>query len=178
MRMTDGSAQMLVATRKGMAIRFKETDVRPMGRGARGVKAITLQEDDEVIGMSTIREGAFVLTVSETGYGRLSNISDYRLQTRGGKGLTNYHVKKYGNVAAIKVVDLDDDIIIISDDGIIIRIQADSIRLCARPSKGVVVMKVKEGSKVVTLARAQHEEQENAEEPAPEEKLAQESVQE
>ncbi len=177
-RMTDGSAQMLVATRKGMAIRFKETDVRPMGRGARGVKAITLQEDDEVIGMSTIREGAFVLTVSETGYGRLSNISDYRLQTRGGKGLTNYHVKKYGNVAAIKVVDLDDDIIIISDDGIIIRIQADSIRLCARPSKGVVVMKVKEGSKVVTLARAQHEEQENAEEPAPEEKLAQESVQE
>ena len=177
-RMTDGSAQMLVATRKGMAIRFKETDVRPMGRGARGVKAITLQEDDEVIGMSTIREGAFVLTVSETGYGRLSNISDYRLQTRGGKGLTNYHVKKYGNVAAIKVVDLDDDIIIISADGIIIRIQADSIRLCARPSKGVVVMKVKEGSKVVTLARAQHEEQENAEEPAPEEKLAQESVQE
>ena len=177
-RMTDGSAQMLVATRKGMAIRFKETDVRPMGRGARGVKAITLQEDDEVIGMSTIREGAFVLTVSETGYGRLSNISDYRLQTRGGKGLTNYHVKKYGNVAAIKVVDLDDDIIIISDDGIIIRIQADSIRLCARPSKGVVVMKVKEGNKVVTLARAQHEEQENAEEPAPEEKLAQESVQE
>lgn len=177
-RMTDGSAQMLVATRKGMAIRFKETDVRPMGRGARGVKAITLQEDDEVIGMSTIREGAFVLTVSETGYGRLSNISDYRLQTRGGKGLINYHVQKYGDVAAIKVVDLDDDIIIISDDGIIIRIQADSIRLCARPSKGVVVMKVKDGSKVVTLARAQHEEQENAEEPAPEEKLAQESVQE
>lgn len=168
-RMTDGSAQMLVATRKGMAIRFKETDVRPMGRGARGVKAITLQEDDEVIGMSTIREGAFVLTVSETGYGRLSNISDYRLQTRGGKGLINYHVQKYGDVAAIKVVDLDDDIIIISDDGIIIRIQADSIRLCARPSKGVVVMKVKDGSKVVTLARAQHEEQESEEEPMPEE---------
>lgn len=168
-RMTDGSAQMLVATRKGMAIRFKETDVRPMGRGARGVKAITLQEDDEVIGMSTIREGAFVLTVSETGYGRLSNISDYRLQTRGGKGLINYHVQKYGDVAAIKVVDLDDDIIIISDDGIIIRIQADSIRLCARPSKGVVVMKVKDGSKVVTLARAQHEEQESEEDPMPEE---------
>lgn len=177
-RMTDGSAQMLVATRKGMAIRFKETDVRPMGRGARGVKAITLQEDDEVIGMSTIREGAFVLTVSETGYGRLSNISDYRLQTRGGKGLINYHVQKYGDVAAIKVVDLDDDIIIISDDGIIIRIQADSIRLCARPSKGVVVMKVKDGSKVVTLARAQHEEQESEEEPMPEEQPAQEAVQE
>lgn len=161
-RMTDGSAEMLVATRKGMAIRFKETDVRPMGRGARGVKAITLRDGDEVVGMSTLRPDAYVLTVSETGFGRLSEISDYRLQTRGGKGITNYHVKKYGDVAAIKVVDLEDDIIIISDDGIIIRIQADSIRLCARPSKGVVVMKVKDGSKVVTLARAPHEEDETA----------------
>lgn len=163
-RMTDGSAEVIVATKKGMAIRFKETDVRPMGRGARGVKAITLREGDEVIGMSTIRPDAYVLTVSETGYGRLSNISDYRLQTRGGKGITNYHVAKYGDVAAIKVVDLEDDIIIISDDGIIIRIQADSIRLCARPSKGVVVMKVKDGSKVVTLARAPHEEELDEEE--------------
>lgn len=161
-RMTDGSAEMLVATKKGMAIRFKETDVRPMGRGARGVKAITLRDGDEVVGMSTLRPDAYVLTVSETGFGRLSEISDYRLQTRGGKGITNYHVKKYGDVAAIKVVDLEDDIIIISDDGIIIRIQADSIRLCARPSKGVVVMKVKDGSKVVTLARAPHEEDETA----------------
>lgn len=159
-RMTDGSAEMLVATKKGMAIRFKETDVRPMGRGARGVKAITLRDGDEVVGMSTLRQDAYVLTVSETGFGRLSEISDYRLQTRGGKGITNYHVKKYGDVAAIKVVDFEDDIIIISDDGIIIRIQADSIRLCARPSKGVVVMKVKDGSKVVTLARAPHEEEE------------------
>lgn len=162
-RMTDGSAEMLVATKKGMAIRFKETDVRPMGRGARGVKAITLRDGDEVVGMSTLRPDAYVLTVSETGFGRLSEIGDYRLQTRGGKGITNYHVKKYGDVAAIKVVDLEDDIIIISDDGIIIRIQADSIRLCARPSKGVVVMKVKDGSKVVTLARAPHEEEEELE---------------
>ena len=160
---TDGSAEMLVATKKGMAIRFKETDVRPMGRGARGVKAITLRDGDEVVGMSTLRPDAYVLTVSETGFGRLSEIGDYRLQTRGGKGITNYHVKKYGDVAAIKVVDLEDDIIIISDDGIIIRIQADSIRLCARPSKGVVVMKVKDGSKVVTLARAPHEEEEEPE---------------
>lgn len=158
-RMTDGSAEMLVATKKGMAIRFKETDVRPMGRGARGVKAITLRGGDEVVGMSTLRADAYVLTVSETGFGRLSEISDYRLQSRGGKGITNYHVKKYGDVAAIKVVNLEDDIIIISDDGIIIRIMADSIRLCARPSKGVVVMKVKDGSKVVTLARAPHEEE-------------------
>ena len=156
-RMTDGESEVIVATKKGMAIRFKETDVRPMGRQARGVKAITLREDDEVIGMSTVREDAYVLTVSETGYGRLSKLSDYRIQSRGGKGLTNYHVEKYGDVAAIKVVDMDDDIIIISSDGVIIRIQASSIRGCSRPSKGVTVMKVSEGSKVVTLARAPHD---------------------
>ena len=156
-RMTDGESEVIVATKKGMAIRFKETDVRPMGRQARGVKAITLRDDDEVIGMSTVREDAYVLTVSETGYGRLSKLSDYRIQSRGGKGLTNYHVDKYGDVAAIKIVDMDDDIIIISSDGVIIRIQASSIRVCSRPSKGVTVMKVSEGNKVVTLARAPHD---------------------
>lgn len=164
-RMTDGNSQVIVATKKGMAIRFNETDVRPMGRLARGVKALTLKEGDSVIGMSTVRENAYVLTVSETGYGRLSELSDYRIQSRGGKGLTNYHVEKYGDVAAIKVVDLDDDIIIISADGIIIRIQASTIRICSRPSKGVTVMKVKDGNKVVTLARAPHEEAEEDAQP-------------
>ena len=169
-RMTDGSANVIVATRKGVAIRFKETDVRPMGRLARGVKAISLKEGDEVVGMSVVREGGLVLTVSETGYDRLSNPEDYRIQTRGGKGLTNYHVDKYGDVAAIKVVDLDDDIIMISQDGIIIRIAAESIRVCSRPSKGVTLMKTGEGDKVVTLARApqvvdeEESENENAEE--------------
>lgn len=163
-RLTNGNDELLAATRKGMAIRFNETDVRAMGRTARGVKAITLKEGDCVVGMSILREGGLVLTVSETGYGRLSPISDYRLQSRGGKGLLNYHVDKYGDVAAIKVVDLDDDIILISADGIIIRIQANSIRVCARPSKGVRVMKiVGEGNKVVTLSRAPHEEGETEE---------------
>ena len=157
-RRTDGSDQLLVATKRGMAIRFRETDVRAMGRTARGVKAITLRDGDSVVGMSTIRENGLVLTVSETGYGRLSPIDDYRVQSRGGKGLTNYHVDKYGDVAAIKVVDLNDDVIIISSDGVIIRIQASSIRVCARPSKGVRVMRV-DGveSRVVTLARAPHD---------------------
>ena len=162
-RMTDGSANVIVATRMGMAIRFKETDVREMGRQARGVKAITLRDDDEVIGMSVVREGGYVLTVSETGYGRLSSPEDYRIQSRGGKGLTNYHVGKYGEVAAIKVVDLDDDVIMISQDGIIIRIAAESIRLCSRPSKGVTVMKTQQGDKVVTVARAPHENEESGE---------------
>ena len=156
-RLTDGNSELLAATRDGMAIRFKETDVRAMGRSARGVKAITLKEGDSVIGMSVLREGAYLLTVSETGYGRLSSIEDYRLQSRGGFGLKNYYTDKYGKVAAIKAVDLDDDIIIISDTRVIIRIEAVSIRICARPSKGVIVMKPMEGSKVATLARAPHE---------------------
>ena len=170
-RMTDGNANVIVATKKGVAIRFKETDVRPMGRLARGVKAISLKEGDEVVGMSVVREGGLVLTVSETGYGRLSNPDAYRIQTRGGKGLTNYHVNKYGDGAAIKVVDLDDDIIMISQDGIIIRIAAESIRVCSRPSKGVTLMKTGEGDKVVTLARAPRvvDEDDDAEEEKPEE---------
>ncbi len=159
-RLTDGNANVIVATKKGVAIRFKETDVRPMGRLARGVKAISLKEGDEVVGMSVVRDGGLVLTVSETGYGRLSKPEDYRIQSRGGKGLTNYHVEKYGDVAAIKVVDLDDDIIMISQDGIIIRIAAESIRVCSRPSKGVTLMKTGEGDRVVTVARAPHEDEE------------------
>ena len=159
-RLTSGSDDLLVATRFGKVIRFHETDVREMGRQARGVRAIRLAEGDVVVGMSVLRENGLVLTVSETGYGRLSNPEDYRLQHRGGMGILNYHVEKYGNVAAIKVVDLDDDIILIADDGVIIRIEAGSIRICARPSKGVRVMKVNEGSKVITMARAPHDDEE------------------
>ena len=159
-RMTDGNQQVIVATKKGVAIRFNETDVREMGRQARGVKALKLKEGDCVVGMSVVREGGLVLTVSETGYGRLSSPDEYRVQSRGGQGLTNYHVEKYGDVAAIKVVDLDDDIIIISQEGIIIRIAAESIRVCSRPSKGVTVMKVNGDDKVVTIARAPHEAEE------------------
>ena len=163
-RITNGQNELLVATRNGMAIRFKETDVRAMGRAARGVKAITMSDDDCVIGMSILREGGLVLTVSETGYGRLSPMEDYRLQNRGGKGLTNYHTDKYGKVAAIKVVDLTDDIILISADGVIIRIEAASIRVCARPSKGVRVMRIQgDENRVVTLSRAPHETEEEDE---------------
>ena len=158
-RMTDGNSEVIVATKNGKAIRFNENDVRPMGRQARGVKAMKLLEDDVVVGMSVLRENAYILTVSETGYGRLSSPDDYRLQSRGGKGITNYHIEKYGKVAAIKSVNLDDDIIIMSVIGVFIRIAADSIGVCKRPSKGVTVMKIKDGGMVVTLARAPHEEE-------------------
>ena len=158
-RLTNGQNEMLVATRKGYAIRFDENDVRPMGRGAAGVHAIRLREGDEVIGMSILREGGRVLTVSETGFGRLTPISDYRVQTRGGMGIKNYR-EENGDVAAIRVVDDDDDVIIINDAGVIIRIAVKEIRECARPSKGVRVMKIEDGGKVVALARIKHEAEE------------------
>jgi DNA gyrase subunit A len=168
-RMTDGNDEVIVATKKGIAIRFKETDVRPMGRQARGVKAITLKEGDSVVGMSVVQPDKYVLTVSETGYGRLSKPDDYRVQSRGGKGLINYHVEKYGDVASLSTVSLDEDIIMISRDGVVIRITAESIRVCSRPSKGVTVMKFSGDDKVVTLATAPHEKEEAEEEKAAEE---------
>ncbi|MDD6395944.1 MAG: DNA gyrase subunit A [Firmicutes bacterium] len=155
-RLTDGSRDLLVATRKGYCIRFNETDVRTMGRGAAGVRAIKLREGDDVIGMSILRENGRVLTVSETGYGRLTPISDYRLQSRGGMGIKNYR-EENGDVAAIRVVDDNDDVIIINDSGVIIRIAVNEIRECARPSKGVRVMKIEDGGNVVALARVPHE---------------------
>ena len=157
-RVTSGRDDLIAATKKGMAIRFHEEDIRELSRTARGVRAIRLAQGDEIVGMSILREGGLVLTVTETGFGRLSEQDNYRVQKRGGKGLLNYHTEKFGDVAAIKVVDMDDDIILISEDGVIIRIAASSVRVCARPSKGVRVMKLQEGGKVVTLARVPHEE--------------------
>ncbi|MEE1060377.1 MAG: DNA gyrase subunit A [Ruminococcus sp.] len=156
-RLTDGDEQVVIATKKGAAIRFEETKVRPMGRQARGVKAIELKDGDIVVGMCVVKDDDLVLTASETGYGRISNVSDYRLTNRGGKGITNYHTEKYGDVAAISIVKLYDDIIIISSEGVIIRIAADTVRICSRPSKGVTLMKISENDKVVTIARAPHE---------------------
>ena len=170
-RLTDGNQQVVVATKNGLAIRFEETDVRPMGRQARGVKAISLREGDCVVGMCVAANDDLILTASETGFGRISNVSDYRLQSRGGKGITNYHTEKYGNVAAVSAVKLDEDIIIISQEGVIIRIAADTVRICNRPSKGVTLMRIGENDKVVTVARAPHEdsESEKTEETAEEE---------
>ena len=159
-RMTDGNNEIIVATRDGMSIRFKETDVRPMGRQARGVKAMKLKEGDIIVGMSVIDENALILTVSETGYGRLSTPDNYRVQSRGGKGLTNYHTEKYGKVAGIGVINTDDDIILISEEGVVIRINAGDVRICARPSKGVTLMRIKDDNRVVSFAHLPHEDEE------------------
>ena len=157
---TSGDDDLIVATKKGMAIRFNENDARPLGRTARGVKAITLRKDDEVIGMAVVEEGKQLLTVTETGYGRQSSVDDYRVQSRGGKGLTNYRVAKFGDVAQIAMVDDEKDVILISSDGIVIRIAADTISKFARPSKGVRVMKVKDGERIITMSVTEKEEEE------------------
>ena len=167
-KLTKGGEKLIVATKKGMSIAFHENDARVIGRTARGVRALKLREGDCVIGMDILTEGKKVLTISETGYGRLSEIDDYRLQNRGGSGLTNYHVAKYGDIAAIEVVDPADDLMLISSDGIIIRIPMETIRLCARPSKGVRVMKVTEGEKLITAVSVPAEEISDTEESAPE----------
>lgn len=156
-QVTDGTKQLMIATKKGMSIRFDENDARPMGRQARGVKALKLKEADEVVSLTVVGEDALVLTVSETGFGRISPADNYRLQSRGGKGITNYHTEKYGDVAAVKTIDLSEDIIMVNADGVIIRIAAESVRVCARPSKGVTVMRIKEGNKVVAVVSAPHE---------------------
>ncbi len=152
-QITGGSDDLLVATKRGMSIRFNEENLREMGRVTRGVKAITLRENDEIVGLADVDQCPYVLTVSETGYGRISPVSDYRLQNRGGKGLINYHTEKYGDVAALRAIELDEDVILISKDGVVIRIPADSVRICARPSKGVKVMRIDgEENKVVSIA--------------------------
>ncbi|MDR1631193.1 MAG: DNA gyrase subunit A [Oscillospiraceae bacterium] len=160
-RLTTGENNLLVGTKHGMSICFNETGARSVGRQARGVKAVTLKKGDEVVGLAVLEEGEgkTILTVSETGYGRRSEFEDYRVQSRGGLGLINYRTAQFGDVADIRVVNADDDIIMISSDGIIIRIPAADISVFSRPSKGVRVMKVNEGERVVTIAETPAEEE-------------------
>ncbi len=171
--LTTGNQDLFVATKKGLGIRFNENDARVIGRTARGVKALTFKySDDRVIGMEILDEasGGKLLTVSEWGNGRKSDFSDYHVQSRGGFGSINYRVNKYGDVAAIKVVYDDDDVILISEQGIIIRIAAESIRECSRPSKGVRLMRLSENDSVITLTSAKNagEETVSPDETAPE----------
>ena len=158
-RMTDGSAQLFVATHNGMAIRLEEDKIRALSRSAHGVRAIKLREGDYVVSMARVREGATLLTVTEKGYGKRTDLDSYRIQNRGGYGLTNYKVDEdRGHVCGIKIVDDNDDIILISSDGIIIRILTSDIRIMGRIAKGVRVMRVGEEAKVVAFTRAEHDE--------------------
>lgn len=159
-RLTDGNSELIVGTRGGNAIRFKESNARPMGRAAHGVKAITLAQDDVVVGMSVIRDGATLLSVTENGFGKRVDISEYHTQYRGGKGLTSYNVnEKTGLVAGIKIVDETDDAMLISSDGVIIRISVSEIPVYSRYAQGVHVMRIGEDTHVVTVARSPHEDE-------------------
>ncbi|MCD7730421.1 MAG: DNA gyrase subunit A [Oscillospiraceae bacterium] len=172
-RMTSGNSQLLVATRNGYAIRIEETKIRKMSRSAHGVKAIKLRDGDEVVSMARVRDGATVLTVTDKGNGRRCELDSYRIQNRGGYGLLNYKVsEEKGYVCGIKVVDETDDIILISNDGVIIRIRANDIRVMGRYATGVKLMKVSGDVRVVAFTRAEHDdsaELSKVEEPSAEE---------
>ena len=160
-RLTGGEDELIVATKKGMAIHFKETDARELGRTARGVRAIELDEGDEVVGMEIVEEGKKLLTISAGGKGRRSEFDDYRIQNRGGKGLQNY---KTDDVAGIKAVSDDDDIIAISSDGIIIRLNVGEVNVQNRTASGVKVMRLaSEDSRVVSFTVAPKGEDDEAE---------------
>ena len=172
-RITTGSDELIVATRNGLAIRFNESDARSMGRTARGVRCIKLSEGDTVVGVGLLRPGATLFTVTEQGKGRRSRIDDYRIQRRGGKGIRNY---SRGAVAGIKVLDDTDDIIMISMEGVVIRMHAADINIQSRYGSGVRVMRLAENDRVVTVARTEYDDtqelakpEEEAEELTPEE---------
>ncbi len=158
---TDGSAELFLGTREGMCIKFAETDVRPMGRGASGVTGIKLRAGDEVINAEVCVEGATVLTVTENGFGKRTALEEYKLQNRAGKGVTGYKLTdKTGKVAGIKVVSAEDDLMVITSDGIIIRTGTAEISEFGRVTQGVKVMRLDEGVKVVAIERTEKEEEE------------------
>ncbi len=157
-RMTDGNAQLFVATKNGYAIRLEEEKIRPLSRSAHGVRAIKLREGDCVVSMARVREGATLLTVTDKGYGKRTALENYRIQGRGGYGLTNYKTdEERGCVCGIKIVDEEDDIILISSEGVIIRILASDVRIMGRTAKGVRVMRVHDDVRVVAFTRAEHD---------------------
>ena len=172
---TDGQANILIATHDGQAICFRESDVRPMGRTAMGVRGIKLRAGDYVIGGALAKLGSMLLAITENGYGKRTPIEEYirsggEPQHRGGFGLRGYQItEKTGKAAGVKVVREDDDILIISDDGTIIRMAAADVNVYSRTAQGVRVMRVSEGTKVISLARVPQEEDKNQTEEAAEE---------
>jgi DNA gyrase subunit A len=161
--MTDGKEQVFIGTSDGMAIRFDETDVRPMGRTAYGVRGITLRDGDEVVAMEVVREGGTVLTVTQHGYGKRTELEEYRLQSRGGVGIINIQTsERNGKVVGTAYVHDDDELMLISQQGKILRMVAKDIRSIGRATQGVRLLGVEEGDEVVSVARlAERESEEN-----------------
>ncbi|HIY16995.1 MAG TPA: DNA gyrase subunit A, partial [Candidatus Intestinimonas stercorigallinarum] len=166
---TDGEQAILIVTRGGMAICFKETDVRCMGRDAAGVRGINLKDGDYVVGAARAKRDHQVLMITENGFGKRTDMDEYiragGLQKRGGYGLKGYNVTvKTGEVVGVKVVSDADDVLVINDAGVIIRMAVSGISIYGRSAQGVKIMNLEEGVKVISFARTEHEE----EEPAPE----------
>ena len=174
-RLTDGEQNILIATHEGRAICFDENEVRAMGRTATGVRGIRLSEGDYVIGAARARKGAYVLSITENGYGKRTPVEEFTIHHRGGGGMMLHNLTaKTGLVAGIAVVDGDNDVMIITDDGVIIRTGCEEIRECGRGSQGVIVMRTGEDVKVIAIARTNKEEDEDEE--ASEEQTASEST--
>ncbi len=151
---TDGSCEVVLCSRAGMAVRFREGDVRAMGRTARGVKGMTLERDDRVVDMVAIRPGAAVLTVCENGFGKRTQIEEYRLTKRGGKGVINIRTtERNGCVVGVRAVDDDDELMLITSNGIIVRTDLSDIRAIGRATQGVRLIRVDEGDTVVAMAK-------------------------
>lgn len=164
-RLTDGERDLIVGTKKGMAIRYHETDVRAMGRTAAGVKAITLDEGDEVVGMGIADEQLDVLIVTENGFGKRTAISEYRPQTRGGKGLKTCNItEKNGELVALRTVEENEDLMIMTANGVIIRMPVSGISKLGRNTMGVTLIRVDEGDSVSTIARIQSNDEESEDE--------------
>jgi DNA gyrase subunit A len=164
---SDGAEQILIGTRNGMAIRFNETDVRPMGRSAYGVRGITLRDDDEVVGMEVVRPGGTVLTVAQNGYGKRTPLDEYRLTARGGLGIIDIQTSdRNGKVVGIVYVTDDDELMLISQQGMLLRMKAGDIRPIGRATQGVRLIEMEEGDAVVSVAKlAEREEDESSEQP-------------
>ena len=166
--MSDGKGQIFLGTRDGMAIRFEETDVRPMGRTAYGVRGISLRDDDEVVAMDVVREGGTLLTVAQNGYGKRTELDEYRLQSRGGVGIINIQTSdRNGKVVGIAYVHDDDELMIISQQGMIIRMRAGDVRSIGRATQGVRLIEMEEGDEVVAIAKLADKEVENGEDAPP-----------
>ena len=159
-KLTDGTRDIIIGTHKGMAIRFNEQDVRPMGRTAHGVRGIKLKDNDYVVGASLVSEGVDLLIVSENGMGKRTNVDEYKVQQRGGKGVKTYKItEKTGDIAGIKTIDDNHDIMLITSDGVVIRTGANEISTLGRDTSGVRLMRLAEDIKVVAIARIDKEEE-------------------
>jgi DNA gyrase subunit A len=164
---TDGSGEVFIGTRDGMAIRFEETDVRPMGRTAYGVRGITLRGDDFVVAMEIVKPGGTILSVTERGYGKRTEIEEYRVQSRGGVGIINISTSdRNGPVVGVAYVQAGDELLVITQQGMILRMMTDDVRAIGRATQGVTIIDIAADDKVVSIARlVEKEEDEPSGEP-------------